>query len=275
MTGSTELGSLRRFNTVTLQNLVVTGNETITGNLAVSGTLTAPSIIGSIAVAAGFIATADNGTTQTLTAPMVTGSTILTIHTSTGGSTPSLTMPLATAIIAANSGWAVGDAYTLRILNANSGTATILTNTGITLSGTATIPAGGQADFVITMTAAATVDMVRASATPVTLESAQTFTGIKTFTTPVLGAATGTSLVTTGVHTAKSATAVPATAGAVAAGAPFTMFSSNISIWVTSDAPTHTATKGDLCINTGGSSSSTRLFINNGTTNWIAVTTAT
>lgn len=91
----------------------------------------------------------------------------------------------------------------------------------------------------------------------------------------VLGrAATGVSLGLTGALTAKSGTAVPATAGAVAAGAPIVMFSTGISVWVTSDAPTHSATKGDLCINTGGSSSSTRLFINNGTTNWIAVTTA-
>jgi len=78
----------------------------------------------------------------------------------------------------------------------------------------------------------------------------------------------------TGAIVAKSGTAVPATAGAIAAGAPITMFSTGIKIWVTSDAPTHTATKGDLCINTGGSSSSTRLYINNGTTNWVAVTTA-
>lgn len=91
----------------------------------------------------------------------------------------------------------------------------------------------------------------------------------------VLGrAATGVSASLTGALTAKSGTAVPATAGAVAAGAPIVMFSTGISIWVTSDAPTHTATKGDLCINTAGSSGSTRLFINNGTTNWIAVTTA-
>ncbi len=92
----------------------------------------------------------------------------------------------------------------------------------------------------------------------------------------VLGrAATGLSLSVTGALTAKSATAVPATAGAVAAGAPLNLFSGGNAIWITSDAPTHTATKGDLCINTGGSSSSTRLFINNGTTTWIAVTTAT
>lgn len=83
-----------------------------------------------------------------------------------------------------------------------------------------------------------------------------------------------TSDTTTGGYTAKSGTAVPASAGAVAAGAPITMFSTGIKIWVTSDTPAFSATKGDLCINTGGSSSSTRLYINNGTTNWVAITTA-
>lgn len=83
-----------------------------------------------------------------------------------------------------------------------------------------------------------------------------------------------TSDTTTGGYTAKSGTAVPASAGAVAAGAPITMFSTGIKIWVTSDTPAFSATKGDLAINTGGSSSSTRLFINNGTTNWVAITTA-
>lgn len=93
-------------------------------------------------------------------------------------------------------------------------------------------------------------------------------------TTPDIGAATGTSATLTGGVVAKSGTAVPATAGAVAAGAPITMFSTGIKIWVTSDAPTHSGTKGDLCINTGGSSTSTRLYVNNGTTNWVAITTA-
>lgn len=35
-----------------------------------------------------------------------------------------------------------------------------------------------------------------------------------------------------------------------------------------------TATKGSLFLNLTGSSTSTRLFVNNGTTAWIAVTTA-
>ena len=98
-----------------------------------------------------------------------------------------------------------------------------------------------------------------------TVTSTEVVTGLVTATA---GVTTPASIVT------KSGTAVPATAGAIAAGAPITMFSSNISIWVTSDVPTHTATKGDLCINTGGSSTSTRLYINNGTTNWVAITTA-
>lgn len=106
-----------------------------------------------------------------------------------------------------------------------------------------------------------------------TTTAAGTFTTM-TATTSVLGTATGGSVSVTGNVTAKSGTAVPASAGAVAAGAPITMFSGSNSIWVTSDAPSFSATKGDICINTGGSSSSTRLFINNGTTNWVAITTA-
>lgn len=38
--------------------------------------------------------------------------------------------------------------------------------------------------------------------------------------------------------------------------------------------PTFSATKGSLYLNLTGSSTATRLFVNNGTTTWIAVTTA-
>ena len=94
-------------------------------------------------------------------------------------------------------------------------------------------------------------------------------------TLSVTGATTMTGAVSSPAGiTALSGTAVPATAGAIAAGAPITMFSTGIKIWVTSDAPTHSGTKGDLCLNTGGSSTSSRLYINNGTTNWVAITTA-
>lgn len=94
-------------------------------------------------------------------------------------------------------------------------------------------------------------------------------------TLSVAGALTATAGVTSPAGVvANSTTAVPATAGAIAAGAPITMFSTGIKIWVTSNTPTHSGTKGDLCLNTGGNSTSTRLFINNGTTNWVAITTA-
>jgi len=92
----------------------------------------------------------------------------------------------------------------------------------------------------------------------------------------VLGrAATGVSLSVTGAVTAKSGTAVPATAGAVAAGAPFVANSEGLTIEWTSDAPTHARPKGSLCLNINGSSTSTRGYINtDGSTGWAAITTA-
>ena len=46
-------------------------------------------------------------------------------------------------------------------------------------------------------------------------------------------------------------------------------------IYVGAGAPTFSASKGSLYLNTTGSSTSTRAYVNNGTTNWIAITTAT
>lgn len=47
-----------------------------------------------------------------------------------------------------------------------------------------------------------------------------------------------------------------------------------IGLYIGSGAPTVSAIKGSLYIRTDGSSSSTRLYVNNGTTTWVAVTTA-
>lgn len=110
-------------------------------------------------ITSAVVGTPDNGTTQTLTVAMVTGANFVS-HVSTGGTTPSLTMPLATGIIAAISGFAIGDSYVLRVINSNSGTATIVTNTGITTTGTLTVATNTWRDFIITMTAATTVSMV-------------------------------------------------------------------------------------------------------------------
>ena len=116
----------------------------------------------------------------------------------------------------------------------------------------------------------------------VTMESTLAVTGAITATGGVAGAVSGTltgavagtTVSASGLINAKSAAAVPATAGAVAAGIPFTFFNNGPSLYVTSDAPTHTAVKGSLCINTAGASTSTRLYVSDGGTTWIAVTTA-
>lgn len=136
---------------------------------------------------------------------------------------------------------------TLTSTTANVGAIVAPTNLTVNATGTGTIGIGSVSTGAVTVTPATTV------------------TGLLTATA---GVTTPANVV------AKSGTAVPATAGAVAAGAPITCFSSGWKLWVTSDAPTHSATKGDLCINTGGSSASTRLYVNNGTTTWIAITTA-
>jgi hypothetical protein len=101
------------------------------------------------------IATADDGTTQTLTGAMVTGGN-LTYHVTTGGSTPSLTLPLATAMNTTLPGMPVNGSYTLRIVNSNSGTATVVTNTGWTTSGTLTLATNTWREFVIVKSGALT-----------------------------------------------------------------------------------------------------------------------
>lgn len=47
-----------------------------------------------------------------------------------------------------------------------------------------------------------------------------------------------------------------------------------VGIYVGAGAPSLSAAKGSLYLNTTGSSTSTRLYVNNGTTNWVAITTA-
>lgn len=104
------------------------------------------------------VISSDNGTTQTLTAAMISGGGAV-YHTSTGGTTPTLTMPTAAAIIAANPSFSIGQEYTLRFINANSGTATIAAGAGITTSGTLTLATNTTRDFVISYTAAGALTM--------------------------------------------------------------------------------------------------------------------
>lgn len=108
------------------------------------------------------IGTADNGTTQTLTAAMVAGSGNVT-HVSAGGSTPSLTMPTAALILAAisavNPAFNIGSSYLLTFVNTNSGTATIVTGAGITTSGTLTLATNTTRTFLMVYSAAGAFTM--------------------------------------------------------------------------------------------------------------------
>lgn len=104
---------------------------------------------------------ADNGTTQTLTAAMVSqNGTDEVYHVTTGGSTPTLTLPLASAVCANLPDGVPGFAYYLRVINTNSGTATIATNTGWTLTGTLTLATNTTRDFVVTVGAGNTLTAV-------------------------------------------------------------------------------------------------------------------
>lgn len=98
---------------------------------------------------------ADNGTTQTLTVAMIAPPNAIEVyHTSTGGATPTLTTPTAAQIIASQPNWVQGQGYYLRMLNLNSGTATLAGGTGVTITGTATLATNTSRDFIVTYTSA-------------------------------------------------------------------------------------------------------------------------
>lgn len=90
----------------------------------------------------------------------------------------------------------------------------------------------------------------------VTLSNAVTGTGnmvlatSPTLTTPVIGAATGTSIITTGVHTAFSATAIPA--GGTAGSGYLLSSTSNYGVFFGSGAPTLSAAQGSLYLRSDG-----------------------
>jgi hypothetical protein len=86
------------------------------------------------------------------------------------------------------------------------------------------------------------------------------------------GAATQvTSLAATGNVTADSASALVA-GGASAFIATNT--AAGMGVYVGSGAPTVAAAKGSIYLRSDGSSASTRLYVSDGGTTWIAVTTA-
>jgi hypothetical protein len=90
--------------------------------------------------------------------------------------------------------------------------------------------------------------------------------------TGTFGAATSvTSVAATGTVTARSASALVAGGAAAFIG---TNTAAGMGVYFGSGAPTVTAAKGSLYLRSDGSSASTRMYVSDGGTTWIAVTTA-
>ena len=101
--------------------------------------------------------------------------------------------------------------------------------------------------------------------------------------TGTFGAATSvTSLAATGGVTAATVSATgnitADSASALVAGGASAFIATNtavgMGVYIGSGAPTVAAAKGSLYLRSDGSSASTRLYVSDGSTTWIAVTTA-
>lgn len=211
-------------------------------------------------------ATAGNGITATTTGVYVgTGVMLLTASSATTG-------VIAGVVTTSSNALVVGQAAATPAFQVDASTASQVTGlkvTGAATGGTvavAVIQAAGNANLTIDALGTGTIGIGSVSTGAVTITPATTITGLATLTGGLTSVANAIL---------KSGTAVPATAGAVAAGVPITMYSGAITIEVTSNAPTHARPLGSICINTGGNSTSTRMYINtNGSTTWTNFTTA-
>ncbi len=218
-------------------DLTVTGTTNISGISLTDLTTTGNTVLG-------------NAVTDTLT---VTGATSITSSSASslavglnGATTPAFVVDSSTASQAAG----------LKVVGATTtGTVAVVT------------VGGASVNLTINATGTGTIGIGSVSTGAVTITPATTITGLATLTAGFTSA--GNAIL-------KSGTAAPATAGAVAAGAPISLYSGLVTIEVTSDAPTHIRPKGSLCVATNGSSATTRLFINtDGSTGWTSITTAT
>lgn len=247
-----------------------TTNPVLNVDASTASVVTGLNLKGAAAAAGMAVSVTSSGTNESLTLDAKGSGTISLGTVSTGaivlGTATGVTGAI-TGTSASASALAVGrQGATNPVLQVDASTATVLTGLKVKGAGTG----AGLALSVVEIGGtnnALTVDAMGSG----TISFGTVSTG-----NIVLGrATTGVSLSVTGAVTAKSGTAVPATAGAVAAGAPLVNNSNGMTIEWTTDAPTHTRPKGSLCINLGGSSSSTRLYVNSdGAGTWIAITTA-
>jgi hypothetical protein len=96
-------------------------------------------------------------------------------------------------------------------------------------------------------------------------------------TTATFGATTSITTLTTGT-VAATGTVTARSASALVAGGAAAFIGTNtaagMGVYFGSGAPTVAAAKGSLYLRSDGSSASTRMYVSDGSTNWIAVTTA-
>jgi hypothetical protein len=154
--------------------------------------------------------------------------------------------------------------------NLGTPSAAVLTNaTSLPLASVNSLGTG-VATFLTTPTSA----NLKTALTDETGSGQAVFATSPTLVTPTLGAATATSITTTGVGNFFSATAVPPNG---TTGTGITMSStSNLGIFFGSGNPSLSAAQGSIYINTTGSGTANRLFINNnGAAAWSAVSTTT
>ena len=112
--------------------------------------------------------------------------------------------------------------------------------------------------------------------------SVNALTGAVTVTSTLGPAMSVTSLAATGAVTAASVSATgnvtaDSNVALVAGGASAfiaTNTSGGMGVYIGSGAPTVAAAKGSIYLRSDGSSTSTRLYVSDGSTTWIAVTTA-
>lgn len=101
-----------------------------------------------------------NTTSFTATAPQVAGAVLTTLNlTGTLAGAASITLPTAANLIAGIPNAGLGTSYRLRIINSSGGAFvwTVVTNTGLTLSGTLTIAQNTWRDFDVIIGSASTV----------------------------------------------------------------------------------------------------------------------
>lgn len=150
---------------------------------------------------------------------------------------------------------------------AGSPTAALLAATSVTVGWSGAL-AAGRGGFGADVSASSGVPLFAAGVATFTGTSgAGNFARVDTpaFTTPIIGAATGTSVALTGASTIYNATAIPA-GGTAGTGYKFSS-TSNYGIFFGSGAPTLSAAQGSIYLRSDG----TPYYNTNGSTGWTAI----